>query len=66
MQTLCLVCKKCHYLIQVTESYRYNRYIWCGVNVTNLFKKPNQGCISIIYGVQEMSLPNSRNRIMAV
>jgi hypothetical protein len=63
---LYLAWKKCYYLIQESESGRYNHYIWFGGNVTIEFKKANREYINITSGVEEMSLPNSSKRIKPV
>jgi hypothetical protein len=59
------VWRKCHYLIQESELWRYNHYIWCGGNVTTLFKKVSCVGTTIMSGVEEMSLPYSRKWVVA-
>jgi len=45
-----MVWRKCHYLIQETESWCN---VWCGGNVTTLLKKLSHGGITITFAVEE-------------
>jgi hypothetical protein len=58
--------RKCPDLIQETESWQYSHYTRRGGKVQTSFKKPSHGSTAITPGVEEMSRPHSRNRVMAV
>ncbi len=49
---------KRHYLIEENESWRYNHYFRCGVNIITSLRKPSHGAVKITSGVEEMSLLN--------
>jgi len=42
-----------------TESWQYSHYILCDGNATSSYKIPSDYGITLVFGVEEISLPNT-------